>query len=160
MWHVWAVLAVDGPQWACHSPRWHVLPRSTLLHLQGALQGHCPKWSLHFVHFPGLSRSGSHVLSGVQTGQAVHFVPLPGVSSSGDQGLGECTIHMGHASHSPSRSPSLSFPDPPQEHSPRYAMCLLWGAELRLGHSWQMSTVQDPGKMRLATGVLLTVGGR
>ena len=40
----------------------HVLPGSTLLILQGVLQGHCPKWTLHFVYFPGLSHSGSWVL--------------------------------------------------------------------------------------------------
>jgi len=61
-WYVWGVLAVDGPHWVCHSPRQHVLPRSTLLRLQGALQGHCPKWTLHFMHSPGLSISGSQVL--------------------------------------------------------------------------------------------------
>lgn len=37
-WRVWEVLAVDGPHWVGHSPRQHVLPRSTLLGLQGALQ--------------------------------------------------------------------------------------------------------------------------
>ena len=41
---------------------WHfpgVLSRSTLLRLQVALQGNCPKWALNFVYFPGLSCSGS-----------------------------------------------------------------------------------------------------
>ena len=41
---------------------WHfpsVLSWSTLLRLQVALQGNCPKWALSFVHFPGLSCSGS-----------------------------------------------------------------------------------------------------
>ena len=61
-WHVWGVLAVDGPHWVCHSPRRRVLPGSTLLRLQGALQGNCPKWALCFIHFPGLSHSGSQVL--------------------------------------------------------------------------------------------------
>ena len=60
-WPVWGVLAVDGPHWVCLSPRRRVRPGSTLLRLQGALQGHCPKWALHFVHFPGLSCSGSQV---------------------------------------------------------------------------------------------------
>ena len=39
-------------------------------------------------------------------------------------------------------------------------MCLLWGADLRLQPSWQMSTVQDPRKTWLATGSLLTVWWR
>ena len=36
-----------------------VLPQSTLLRLQIALQGNCLKWALGCVHFPGLSHSGS-----------------------------------------------------------------------------------------------------
>ena len=39
-------------------------------------------------------------------------------------------------------------------------MCLLWGADLRLRPSWQMSTIQYPRKMWLATGSLLTVWWR
>ena len=50
-WHVWGVLTVDGPHWVFHSTRQCVLPRSTLLSLQGALQGHCSKWALHFMPF-------------------------------------------------------------------------------------------------------------
>ena len=53
---------VYGPHWVFHSPRWHVLPESTLFRLQSALQGHYPKWALGFMHFLGLSRSGSWVL--------------------------------------------------------------------------------------------------
>ena len=34
---------------------------STQLRLQGPLQGHCPKQTLCFVHFPGLSCSDSRV---------------------------------------------------------------------------------------------------
>ena len=49
-WHVWGVFTVDGPHSVFHSPRQHVLPRSTLLRLQCILQGHCPKWTLHFMY--------------------------------------------------------------------------------------------------------------
>ena len=59
LWHVWGILTVDGPHWVCYRPRWCVLPISTLLRLQGALQGHRPKWALHFIHSPGLSCAGS-----------------------------------------------------------------------------------------------------
>ena len=48
-------------------PAFHALPRSKLLRVSGALQGHRPRW-------------------------AMRFVPVPGPSSSGDQVLGECTI--------------------------------------------------------------------
>ena len=61
-WHVWGVLTVDGPHWVCHSPKQHELPRSTLLRLQPALQGHCPKWTLCLMHLPAVSCSGSQVL--------------------------------------------------------------------------------------------------
>ena len=37
-WCVWGVLAVYGPHWVCHSSQQPVLPGSTLLRLQGALQ--------------------------------------------------------------------------------------------------------------------------
>ena len=60
--HVWGMLTVHGPHWVCHSPRWCVLPGSTLVRLLHTLKGHCPKWARHFMHFPGLSRSGSRVL--------------------------------------------------------------------------------------------------
>ena len=53
---------MDGPHWVCHSPRWHILPGSELLRLPGALQGHFAVLALHFVHFPGLSHSGSQML--------------------------------------------------------------------------------------------------
>ena len=39
-------------------------------------------------------------------------------------------------------------------------MCLLWGADLRLRLSWQLSKIQDPRKMWSATGSLLTVWWR
>ena len=61
-WCVCGVLTVHGPQQVCHSSRRYVLPGSTLLRLQGALQGHCLKRTLHFLHFPGLSCSGSQVV--------------------------------------------------------------------------------------------------
>ena len=59
---MWGVVAVHGSHWVCHSPGQLVLPGSTLLMLQGALQGLCPEWTLHFKCFPGLSHSGNQVL--------------------------------------------------------------------------------------------------
>ena len=86
-WHVWGLLAVDGPHWVCQSPRQRVLPglhrsgsrvlckgtvprghcvsctsQSKLLRFSGTLQGHRPCWVVHFVSFPGLSSSGNWVL--------------------------------------------------------------------------------------------------
>jgi len=49
---VWATLGLP-PLTVC------VLSQSTLLRLQVALQGNCLWWALGYVHFPGLSHSGS-----------------------------------------------------------------------------------------------------
>ena len=91
---------------------WHfpsVLSWSTLLRLQVALQGNCPKWALSFVHFPGLScsGSGSRVLHKGADSVGPAFCAIPGPSSSGDQVLGACSYpqleaasyHLSCASH-------------------------------------------------------------
>ena len=77
--------------------RLRVLSWATLLRLQVALQGCCPKQALHFVYVPGLSCSGSgswifHKGTDL-VGCAIR--PFPGPSSSGDQVLGECTVPGG-----------------------------------------------------------------
>ena len=107
------------------------------------------------MQFPGISHSGSP--QGHRPRWAVCFVPFPGPSSSGNWALDESTVPGGLCSYSPPWSWSLGFLGAPLEHSPSCLMCLLWGADLRLWHSWQMSTFQDPWKMWLATGSLVTV---
>ena len=72
-WHVWGVLVVYRPHGVCPSSRWPVLSQSTLLRLQVALQGNCPKLALHFMHFPGLSCSD---LGRAQNACAVESVSL------------------------------------------------------------------------------------
>ena len=62
-----------------------------------------------------------------------------------------------HASYSPPCSRLLSFLGVPQEYRPGCAVGFLWGADLRLCHSWQMSTVQDSRKTWLANGSLFKV---
>ena len=151
------VLTVDGPHWVCHSPKWHVLSGSTLLRLQAALQGHCPKWELCFMHFPGLSHSGLGYSTRAQTWMDCVFCVLPRSENSGDQLLGEWTIPGGPCIISTAWSRPLSFSGVLQEHSLRCAMCPLWEADLRVWHCWQMSTIQDSRKTWLATGSLLTV---
>ena len=71
-----------------------VLSQSTLLRLQVALQGNCPKQALGCMHLPGLSHSGSgfRVLHKGTDSVGPAFCALPGPSSSGDQVLGECTL--------------------------------------------------------------------
>ena len=51
-WCVWGVFALYGLHWVCHSSRRHVLPRSTLLRLQGTLQGHYPQVDSPFHALP------------------------------------------------------------------------------------------------------------
>ena len=76
-WHVWGVLAVYGPHCICPSSRRRVRPGSTVLRLEGALQGHCPKRALSFVHFPGLSHSGSQVICKRTDSVGCAFCALP-----------------------------------------------------------------------------------
>ena len=72
-----------------------VLPELTLLSLQGALQGYCPKQALHFVNVPGLSYLGSWVLHKGTDLVGEHFVPFPGLSSSSEEVLGKHTVPGG-----------------------------------------------------------------
>ena len=91
-WHVWGVLAVCGPPWVYHSPGQRVFPRSTLFRLQGALQGHCPKWALHFMQSPGLSCSCSRELCRGTDPDGLCILCLPGQSTSGNPVLDEHTV--------------------------------------------------------------------
>ena len=65
------------------------------------------KLALGFIHFPGLSYSGSgtQVLHKVQTRLGLRFVPFLGPSSSGDQVLGK----HGRCNLSPPLSLPLGF---------------------------------------------------
>ena len=95
-WHVWGALTVNGPHWVCHSPRQCILLGSTLHRPQCTLQGHCLKWTVHFMHFPGLRLSGSLVLHrGSDPDGLFVFVPFPCLNSSSDQVLGDCTVLCG-----------------------------------------------------------------
>ena len=77
-WCMWGVLAEYGPHWVCPSSwQWRVLSLSTLLRLQVAVQGNCPKRALGGVHFPGLSRSGSQVLHKGTASVGCAFYALP-----------------------------------------------------------------------------------
>ena len=85
------------------------------------------------------------------------FVPFLGPSSSGDQVLGECTVLGGPCILITSlilvaRCPGCAVRAPSQ-----VCHILLWGADLRLQLSWWMSIVQDPRKVWLAAGSLVTV---
>ena len=110
--HVWGVLAVYGPHWVCHSSQQCVLSRSTLLSLQLALQGYCPKWALPFVYYPGLGCTGQvlRYSARAQTRFAVRTVPFPGPSSSGDPVLDKHTLPRGMMHLITSLDPAAQFP--------------------------------------------------
>ena len=109
---------------------------------------------------PHLHRRHSDTVLAQSCGLSVRFGPFPGLSSSGDQVLGDGTVPGGLWSYSPPRSRPLGFLGALRECHLRCAVCLLWGADLRLQPSWPMSTIQDPRKMWLADGGLLTVWWR
>ena len=98
-WYVWGVLAVSGLHWVCPSSQRCMLSQSTLLRLQVAVQGNCPKQALGFVHFAGLScsGSGSRVLH-KGTNSVGRFVPFPGLSISEDRCLVNALFQVGCAS--------------------------------------------------------------
>ena len=95
-----------------------VLSWSTLLRLQVALQGNCLRWALCWVHYPGLSPSGSasQVLH-KGTDSTGRFVPFPGSRSSGDQVLGNTLSPGGRCFLSPPPSKLLSFKGAQQKSS-------------------------------------------
>ena len=132
-WHVWGVFAVDGLQRVCHCPRQCVLPEFTLLRLQGALQGHSPKWAVSFVYFPGLSRSCSQVLCrGTDPGGPCILCSSQIQAAQAARCLLSALPQVGHASYSLAWSWPLSFPGALWEHNPWCALCLLWGVDLKL----------------------------
>ena len=138
-----------------------VLSQSTLLRLQVALQGNCPKWALGFVYFPGLSFSGfgSQVLhKGTDSGGHA-FCALPRSKELRRPGAWWAHSQAVHLNSLPSPSCLVSWMCCKRAVL-RCAMCLLWGADLWLRPSWQMSTIQDPRKTQLATGSLFTVWWR
>ena len=113
-----------------------------------------------FLHFPGLSHSGSLVLCKGTDPIGCIFCALPRSKQLRQPGVRQvhCPRWAVRLNHLPISSRSLSFPGAPQEHHLRCAaVCLLWGADLRLRPSWPMSAIQDPRKMWLATGNLLSL---
>ena len=155
---VWATLGLP-PLTAC-------MPSvSTLLRLQVALQGNCRKLALGCVHFPGLSHSdsGSWVLHKGTDSVGTAFCALPR--------SGQLRRPGAWWAHSPSWVMCLITAPVPAALFPGCAavvlsqvccvlwdlLSLLWGADLWLWLSWQMSTSQNPRKTWLAMGNLLTV---
>ena len=154
-WHVWGMFAVSWPHWVCPRSQ-SVLSQSTLLRLQVALQGASP--GLHslprskplrfrFSGSPQRHRLGwTRILfpSPVRAAQATRC--LVSSLSSG----GECVL-------SPPQSQLLSYLGGSGHTRLWCAVCLFWGADLWLQHSWRMSTIQNLRKSWLETGSLFAV---
>ena len=87
------------------------------------------------------------------------FVPFPGLSSSGDQVLGERTLPRCAVPLITSLVPACRFPGCAAPHHLRCAVCLLWGADLWLQPSWQISRVQEPRKTWEQLGACSQFGG-
>ena len=74
---------------------------STLLRLQCALQGNCPKRTLRLVHFPGLSCSGSRVLRKGTDGWVCVLCPSQVRTAQATRGLASALSPVERASESP-----------------------------------------------------------
>ena len=81
---VWTTLGLPKLKAVCASV-------STLFKLQYTLQGHCPKQALCFMHFPGLSLSGSQILHKGTDSVGHVFCAL----FRSDKVLSECTVPGG-----------------------------------------------------------------
>ena len=105
-----------------------VLSQSTLLRLQVALQGNCPKWALGFVHFPGLSHScsGSWVLHKGTDSVGPAFCALSRPEQLRQPGAWQVhSPHVGQCILSPPSSQPLGFLGAQQECCLRWVVCLL-----------------------------------
>ena len=154
---------MSGPHWLSPCSSRVCSSSLQLLRLEVARQGNCLKRALGWVHFPGLSHSGS-----------------------GSQVLHKGRDSVGSACCALPKSKQLRRPGARRVHSPRWTVRLItpwvpgprfprcavrapsqacpvfffWGADLWLRPSWWMSTIQDPRKTWLATGSRLTVWWR
>ena len=147
-WHVWGV--------GCPCSR-NVCFLS--LHCSG-FRLLCRERALGCMHFPGLSCSGSgsqvlhkgtdSVWPVVCTLSRSKQLRRPGAWRAHSFQVGRCVL-------SPPWSQPLGFLGAQWEHHLRWAVCLLWGADLWLQPSWWMSAVQDPRKSWLTTGNVFTV---
>ena len=148
-WRVWGVFAVSWPHWVCPCSQ-SVLSQSTLLRLQVALQGASPglralprSKPLRF-RFLGSPQRRRLSWTRILCTSPVRAAQVPRCLASALSPGGRLRL--------------IASPVPASQFRHlRCAVCLLWGADLRLRPFWQMSTIQDPRKTWLATGSLLAV---
>ena len=117
-----------------------VLSQSTLLRLQVALQGKGP--GLHALprskqlRFRFLGTPQRHRL-----GWACVLCPSQVRAAQVIRCLAKALSPGGQSVLSPPQSQLLSFPHAPRERCLRCAVCLIWGTDLWLRPSWQMSAI-------------------
>ena len=89
-----------------------VLSQSTLLRLQVALKGNCPRWALGCMHFPGLSctGSGSQVLYKGTDSVGPAFCALPRSEELRRPGAWRATVPGGLCVLITSLVPAAQFP--------------------------------------------------
>ena len=125
---VWAALDLP-PLMAC------VLSWSTLLRLQGALQGNCLKRVLGCLDFPSLSHSGSG-FSGAPQRHRLGWACISCPSQVQAAQVTRCLVSAlspgGRCILSPPWSRPIGFLGVQWERRLRCAMCLLWRADLWL----------------------------
>ena len=162
LWCMWGALTLCGPHCICPSSPQHALSQSILLRLLVALQGCCPKWALHFQHFPGLScsGSGSRVLHKRTDSVGHAFCDFPGPRSSGDQVLGKCSVPRGPYVLITSLVPTTQFPGCSTRALSQVPCVSPLGSWSQAATLLADVNDQDPGKTWLGTWSLFTVWWR
>ena len=147
----WGVLAVYGPHWVCPSSQCICFPS---LHCSGSrlLRRGTVQLSKARPAFSALSKCKPHRFSGTPQGHKLGWARVLCPSQIQAAQATKYLVSTMCLNHLPGPSHSVS-----QGHHKSSLRCLLWGADLKLQPSWKMSTIQDPRKTWLATGILLTV---
>ena len=151
-WCVWGVLTVFQPHWVfpAHCVCIFMVYTSQALDCSS---GNCLRRALGCVHFPSLSHSGSgswvHPKGADSVGPV--FCALPRSEQLRWPGAWEGQSSLGGLGIlSPPLSQLLGFLGVQWACLLRCAVCLFWGADLRLWPSGQMSTIQNPKNSWLA----------
>ena len=137
------------------SKRAYAIPRSSAPRAPAPAAGHC--WPIHPQEILRVLAQSVWV--------GCVFCAIPNLEELKQPGTSwvHCprwAIHpppWSRAMHPPPLFRPLIFLGVLWEHRLRYAVCLLWRADLRLRPAWWLSTIQDLRKTWLAAGSLLTV---
>ena len=139
--HVWTTLGLPQLMTMCAFQVY-------TFRLQGSSQGYCPKQSLCFMNFPGLSCSGSgfQILHKGTNSVGHAFCALPSSEQPGDQLLGKHIVPGDQCVLITSLVLATHFPVYAARAPSQVCHAFPLRADLRLQPSWQLSTIQDPRK--------------